>query len=188
MQQSARISTNRVIAIGYLFFVIALFMSMGTNVLQALNNGRLQNEKQTIITPMAYNAPFAISMNTASPELRLMWAVTFAGLRLNVSPENVDAQHEFLLRYIKPGSQAELTVTLAEEARRIKQTGVTSVFHQTGIHVYPNNTQVEITGILYTWIGNSKPEKEIKRYVLNMEYANGVAYLMGFVEPNNEKK
>lgn len=188
MRHSARISTNRVIAISFLFLFIALFLSLGTNVLQSFNNGRLQNEKQIIVTPMAYNAPFAISMNAASAELRLMWAMSFVGLRLNVSPGNVDAQHEFLLRYIRPGSQADLTVTLAEEARRIKQSGVTSVFHQTGYLVYPNNPRIEVTGILYTWIGNSKPEKESKRYILELEYANGVTYLTRFMEPDNETK
>ncbi|MBK5145551.1 type IV conjugative transfer system protein TraE [Budviciaceae bacterium BWR-B9] len=188
MLHSARISTDRVITFGFIILGVWAFLALVAIIIMAKTIDSLRNDQQIVVTPMAYNAPFAISMNTASPELKLMWAMTFAGLRLNVSPGNVDAQHEFLLRYIKPGSQPELSVTLAEEARRIKQSGVTSVFHQTGYFIYPNNPRIEVTGILYTWIGNSKPEKETKRYILELEYANGVTYLTRFVEPENEKQ
>lgn len=188
MRHSARVSTNKIIAISFILLGTLVFLCLVIIIYMAHNNSKLQDSKQVIVTPMTYDAPFTVSGNEASPQNRLMWALSFISLRLNVSPASVDAQHQLILFYIKPGAQKELEVTLAEEARRIKQSNITSVFYQTDYKVYPNSSLVEVTGTLHTWIGNSKPEKELKRYILEMEYNNGVNNLKRFMEPENEKK
>ncbi|MEN5733055.1 TraE/TraK family type IV conjugative transfer system protein, partial [Klebsiella pneumoniae] len=43
--------------------------------------------------------------------------LSFVALRLNVTPETVDAQHQQLLRYVLPASQNSLKVQLAEDAK-----------------------------------------------------------------------
>lgn len=188
MQHSARISTNRVIAVGFIILGAWSFLALIAIIIMAGTIDSLRHDQQTIVTPMAYNAPFGISLNSASPELLRMWAVTFTGLRLNVAPETVDAQHEFFLSFIKPATAPDFKVKLAEEARRIKLSKVTSTFYLTGVKVYPNSQMVDVRGVLHTWIGNSKPLKENKRYVLEMEYDGGVAWLTRFVEPDNDKQ
>lgn len=59
--------------------------------------------------------------------------LSFVALRLNVTPETVDAQHQQLLRYVLPASQNSLKVQLAEDAKRIKDNNVNSTFYMTSM-------------------------------------------------------
>lgn len=59
--------------------------------------------------------------------------LSFVALRLNVTPETVDAQHQQLLRYVLPASQNSLKVHLAEDAKRIKDNNVNSTFYMTSM-------------------------------------------------------
>lgn len=93
-----------------------------------MNNYRLQNEQRTAVTPMAFNAPFAVSQNSADASYLQQMALSFIALRLNVSSETVDASHQALLQYIRPGAQNQMKVILAEEAQRIKNDNVNSAF------------------------------------------------------------
>lgn len=93
-----------------------------------MNNYRLQNEQRTAVTPMAFNAPFAVSQNSADASYLQQMALSFIALRLNVSPEIVDASHQALLQYIRPGAQNQMKVILAEEAKLIKKDNVNSAF------------------------------------------------------------
>ncbi|HAW6103870.1 TPA: type-F conjugative transfer system pilin acetylase TraX, partial [Escherichia coli] len=76
------------------------------------------------VTPMAFNAPFAVSQNSADASYLQQMALSFIALRLNVSSETVDASHQALLQYIRPGAQNQMKVILAEEAKRIKNDNV----------------------------------------------------------------
>ena len=104
MEHGARLSTSRVMAIAFIFYVSALFvLSLSVNLIQGVNNYRLQNEQRTAVTPMAFNAPFAVSQNSADASYLQQMALSFIALRLNVSSETVDASHQALLQYIRPG-------------------------------------------------------------------------------------
>nr|QTX14466.1 IncF plasmid conjugative transfer pilus assembly protein TraE [Klebsiella pneumoniae] len=89
--------------------------------------------------------------------------LSFVALRLNVTPETVDAQHQQLLRYVLPASQNSLKVQLAEDAKRIKDNNVNSTFYMTSMRARPAENRVDIRGELKTWIGDSKPYSEIKK-------------------------
>ncbi|MQI90939.1 type IV conjugative transfer system protein TraE, partial [Escherichia coli] len=120
MEHGARLSTSRVMAIAFIFMSVLIVLSLSVNVIQGVNNYRLQNEQRTAVTPMAFNAPFAVSQNSADASYLQQMALSFIALRLNVSSETVDASHQALLQYIRPGAQNQMKVILAEEAQRIK--------------------------------------------------------------------
>ncbi|SVF75964.1 conjugative transfer protein [Escherichia coli] len=65
MEHGARLSTSRVMAIAFIFMSVLIVLSLSVNVIQGVNNYRLQNEQRTAVTPMAFNAPFAVSQNSA---------------------------------------------------------------------------------------------------------------------------
>ncbi|MGV6163994.1 type IV conjugative transfer system protein TraE, partial [Escherichia coli] len=157
MEHGARLSTSRVMAIAFIFMSVLIVLSLSVNVIQGVNNYRLQNEQRTAVTPMAFNAPFAVSQNSADASYLQQMALSFIALRLNVSSETVDASHQALLKYIRPGAQNQMKVILAEEAKRIKNDNVNSAFFQTSVRVWPQYGRVEIRGVLKTWIGDSKP-------------------------------
>ncbi|HCO9234320.1 TPA: type-F conjugative transfer system secretin TraK, partial [Escherichia coli] len=53
-----------------------------------------QNEQRTAVTPMAFNAPFAVSQNSADASYLQQMALSFIALRLNVSSETLQAPVE----------------------------------------------------------------------------------------------
>lgn len=187
MEHGARLSTSRVMAIAFIFMSVLIVLSLSVNVIQGVNNYRLQNEQRTAVTPMAFNAPFAVSQNSADASYLQQMALSFIALRLNVSSETVDASHQALLRYIRPGAQNQMKVILAEEAKRIKNDNVNSAFFQTSVRVWPQYGRVEIRGVLKTWIGDSKPFTDIKHYILILKRENGVTWLDNFGETDDEK-
>ena len=176
MEHGARLSTSRVMAIAFIFMSVLIVLSLSVNLIQGVNNYRLQNEQRTAVTPMAFNAPFAVSQNSADASYLQQMALSFIALRLNVSPE------------IRPGAQNQMKVILAEEAKRIKNDNVNSAFFQTSVRVWPQYGRVEIRGVLKTWIGDSKPFTDIKHYILILKRENGVTWLDNFGETDDEKK
>lgn len=182
MEYSAQNSTNKVIAVGFLLMLLLLALSLTGTIVLALQNRSLAHDQRTVVTPMGYNAPFAVTQNTASVGYFEMMAASFLSLRLNVSPETVDAQHQFLLSFFKPGAQPAIKIKLAEEAGRIKGNEVNSAFYQSGIKVYPQEHIVDVRGMLKTWIGNGKPFSELKHYVLEMDYQDGMVRIAQFKE------
>ncbi|PKB91342.1 type IV conjugative transfer system protein TraE [Ewingella americana] len=167
MELTARNSSNKIIAWMMAVLFLLLVLAMVSVILLAMQNRYLASHQKTTITPMIYNAPFWTSESATSPGYMQMMALSFLALRLNVSPETVEAQHAFLLSFVKPGAQTDFKVTLAEEARRIKESEVSSAFYQTQIKVYPTEGVVDVRGMLNTWIGNGKPISELKHYQMN---------------------
>ncbi len=127
MEHGARLSTSRVLAISFIFMALLIVLSLAVNVIQGINNYRLQNEQRTAVTPMGFNASFAVSQNSADASYLQQMALSFIALRLNVSSETVDASHQHFCN-IRPGAQNQMKVILAEEARRIKADNVNSAF------------------------------------------------------------
>lgn len=187
MEHGARLSTTRVIAIGYVCLGAVAALSLTTNIIQGINNYRLQNEQMVAITPMLFNAPFAVSQNQADASYLEQLSLSFIALRLNVTPETVDAQHAQLMKYVYPASQNSLKVQLAEDAKRIKDNNVNATFYMTSIRSYPAENRVDIRGELKTWIGDSSPYTEIRHYVLQFYRMDGISWLSRFGEINNEK-
>ncbi|WP_266094584.1 TraE/TraK family type IV conjugative transfer system protein, partial [Klebsiella pneumoniae] len=117
MEHGARQNTTRVIAVGFISLGTLLTLSLATNIIQGINNYRLQTEQKVAVTPMLFRAPFAVSQNQADASYIEQLGLSFVALRLNVTPETVDAQHQQLLRYVLPASQNSLKVQLAEDAK-----------------------------------------------------------------------
>lgn len=188
MEHGARLSTQRVIAIGFISMGTLLLLSSITNVIQGVNNYRLQNKQKTVVTPMLFRAPFAVSQNQSDASYLQQMALSLIALRLNVTPETVNASHEQLLTYVRPAAQNDLKIKLAEDAKRIKDNNVNSAFYMTSVQVYPAISRVEVRGQLKTWIGDSKPYLDMKHYVLTFEREDGISWLSHFGEITDEKK
>ena len=69
MELTARDSTNKVVAIVVLGLLVLLTLSIVANSILALQNRYLSSTRETIVTPMAYDAPFVISEANSSPRL-----------------------------------------------------------------------------------------------------------------------
>lgn len=187
MELSARNSSNKVIATAFIILFVLLVMALSGTIILAWQNHWLSTHQKAVVTPMGFNAPFSVSEAQASPAFLQMMALAFLALRLNVSPETVDSQQQFLLSYVKPGALPDFKVVLNEEGRRIKQNDVNSSFYATQINVLPASNSVDIRGLLKTTIGNGKPKPELKHYFLSLDYDAGVTSLLKFVEVDDAK-
>jgi conjugal transfer pilus assembly protein TraE len=186
MEHSARLNSNRIIAIGFIVMALLIAALTVAVIIMAINNYRLQNEKQVVAVPMLFKAPFGVSQNSADASYLEQMALSFVALRLNVTPETVNATHSTLLMMVKPAAQNALKIVLAEEANRIRASNVNAAFFQTSVKVYPAQGRVDIRGELRTWIGDSAPEKKLKHYSLYIDRSEGVTWLAKFVEVNDE--
>lgn len=50
MEHGARLSTSRVMAIAFIFMSVLIVLSLSVNVIQGVNNYRLQNEQRTAVS------------------------------------------------------------------------------------------------------------------------------------------
>lgn len=164
---------------GQLVFLMVALIAV---VQLAVTNNKIQNRKEKIVVPMAFNSPFIISEENMSATYQQQIAMSFLPMRLNVTPENVRRKHEFLLQWVRPASRPEMKVILDKEADQIIANAVSSSFSTASFRVYPDALTVDISGELTTWIGDSKPIPESKTYRLELEGEDGVLYLKSFTE------
>ena len=187
MEHGARQNTTRVIAVAFISLGTLLPLRLGPPLLPGLPPSRLPPAPPVAVPPMLFSAPFAVSQNQAAASYIEQLGMSFVALRLNVTTETVDAQHQQLLRYVLPASQNILKVQLAEDAIRIKDNNFNSTFYMTSMRAWPAENRVDIRGELKTWIGDYKPYSEIKSYVIQFSRVDGVSWLARFGEINNEK-
>lgn len=187
MEISARNSSTKITAIIILALTVMLFIVAFAVAWLAVTNRSLIHEQRTVVTPMTYNAPFAVSETTADTEYFRMMTLSFLALRLNVSPETVDSNHAFLLSFVDPEAREEFKPVLQDEAAQIKASDVNSTFYPTEINVYPVDGRIDVRGVLKMWIGNGKPSTEIKNYRLRLKYTGGFTRIGRFYEVNHEK-
>ena len=94
MEHGARLSTTRVIGLGFICLGTVTVLSLATNVIQGINNYRLQNEQKVAVTPMLYNAPFAVSQNQSDASYLEQMGLSFVSLRLFVRAYPVENRVE----------------------------------------------------------------------------------------------
>lgn len=141
--------------------------------------------RDQIITPMAYNQPFNTHVKSGDSSALSMFAMSFASLRLNVSPENIDSNHKILLRFVPSESRDAMKKALDVEADRIKKGGISTRYDmidlvQTGdgamemkVRLSPSTTN---GGIIIPL-----PQQD-KSFRINMAYENGIIRLYDFLE------
>ena len=111
MEHGARQNTTRVIAVGFISLGTLLTLSLATNIIQGINNYRLQTEQKVAVTPMLFRAPFAVSQNQADASYIEQLGLSFVALRLNVTPETVDAVVHKVCEDLPISAEAELVIS-----------------------------------------------------------------------------
>jgi conjugal transfer pilus assembly protein TraE len=187
MEVSARNSTTRTVAMIIVGLVILLFISVTGATYLIFTNRALIHEQQRILVPMAWNSPVTVSDTTADTNWYRSMALSFLALRLNVTPETVDSNHQLLLSYVAPESRDEVKKMLTLEAASIKRSDAVSAFYSSEFKIYPLDGRVDVRGVLKTWIGNDKPITEIKSYRMDMHYYGGMTFIVRFIEVKDEK-
>ncbi|VDA77652.1 hypothetical protein BANRA_04963 [Klebsiella pneumoniae] len=74
MEHGARQNTTRVIAVGFISLGTLLTLSLATNIIQGINNYRLQTEQKVAVTPMLFRAPLRCLRTRLTPLILSSWA------------------------------------------------------------------------------------------------------------------
>ena len=73
MEHGARLSTSRVMAIAFIFMSVLIVLSLSVNLIQGVNNYRLQNEQRTAVTPMGLMCPLPCHRTVPTPLIYSRW-------------------------------------------------------------------------------------------------------------------
>ena len=161
--------------------IVLLVFSVVGNVFIGQLAWHFYSKQKTIVTPMLFNTPFSTSEIAADPNYYRMMLYSFVALRLNVTPETVDAQHKELLNFVSPVARPELEKAMGIESKIIKSTNLTSVFFIDHYTISPDGDAIVSGKLSAISGGNALPEME-KKYRLKMIYLNGVTGLIEFSE------
>jgi conjugal transfer pilus assembly protein TraE len=142
--------------------------------------------QKTITTPMLFDRSFTSDATQGDANLNFMLVRSFISLRLSVTPETVDAQHEALLRYVPAEVRPEMKKALAIESQYIKKYGVSSIFRITEESLDPRTGDITVSGTLSASTTNGSLKLDLpdvnKAYKLSLHYVDGLIRLTAFPE------
>lgn len=152
---------------------------LGVNAMLGLGLLGSQDKVRTVITPPVVSKTFWVEGSSLDPVYVEQMALWLVPLRLDVSPSNVDYQHQLFLQYVKPSAHGVLQGDLAVEAARIKRDNIAQVFYPTSVEI--KGLQAVVTGRMVTMVGDKPTSTVNQKYQVNFEY-QGRIYVAGFKE------
>jgi conjugal transfer pilus assembly protein TraE len=182
-----KIKESRDKKIGLAFIALSSLFVLSTlgNVLTGSLAWHFYNTRDTIVTPMIYNHPFKTNARGGDTTALSMFAMSFASLRLSVSPENIDASQKFLLKFVPSENRDALKKVLDIEADRIKKGGITTRFDMLDLSQVDDGVmEMKLRLSSSTTNGGITtplPDQN-KSYRMGMSYENGVIRLTEFSE------
>ena len=132
---------------------------------------------QTIIFPPETKQSFWVEGNRFSPVYLEEQGMYFAHLLLDVSPANILAQGEILLRYVDTKSHGVFKTRLFKEEQRLKRDNLSLSFIAVECEVFPQNLAVEITGDLNGYVSHKKISTHRETYRFEFTSIKGRLFL-----------
>jgi conjugal transfer pilus assembly protein TraE len=132
---------------------------------------------QTIILPPETKQSFWVEGNSFSPVYLEEQGMYFAHLLFDVSPGNILAQGDILLRYVDPIYHDNFKTQLFKEEQRLKRDSLSLSFTAIECEVFPKILAVEISGDLNGYVGGKKISTYRERYRLEFTSTKGRLFL-----------
>ena len=185
MKLKIKESRDKKIAIAFIALSSFTVLLAASNVITGALAWHFWSTQDKIITPMVYNQPFNANPKSGDTTALSMFAISFASLRLNVSPENIDSNHKILLRYVPPQHRDAMKKPLDIESDRIKKGGISTRYDMLDL-VQVDDGVMEMKVRLSPSTTNGGiitplPE-QVKSFRINMAYENGIIRLNEFSE------
>ncbi|MGK0602936.1 TraE/TraK family type IV conjugative transfer system protein [Yokenella regensburgei] len=182
-----KIKESRDKKIGIAFIALSslfVFSTLG-NVLTGSLAWHFYKTRETIVTPMVYNHPFKTNARGGDTSALSMFAMSFASLRLSVSPENIDRNQKILLQFVPSDNRDELKKALDIEADRIKKGGITTRFDMLDLAQVDDGVmemKVRLTSSTTNGGIITPLPEQVKTYRMDLGYENGIIRLIDFSE------
>lgn len=137
-------------------------------------------EDKTIIIPPEIDKTFWVKSSSVSSEYIEEMALFFTSLVLNVSPANVDYQHEAFLKYVDPQKYGAIKTRLTTIRNRIKRDGISKSFTAAEPEIEGSN--VIIRGKTRIYVGSQETRLLEKAYKVVFTIKKGKIYVSDFID------
>ncbi|WP_192484662.1 MULTISPECIES: type IV conjugative transfer system protein TraE [Cysteiniphilum] len=163
-----------------------ILMSLSVLVLSVMLYQALQHQR-TILVPPVMAQKMSISMVNPDESYLIQHGLFLLGLKLNISPNNVDQNHRILKTYITSSAYGELNNLLEAEAKTIKKDQISSVFYPADQVVDLRTLKLKISGILEKRVGKRLVSDNKHDFVLEFAYNNGALQIKNVYEVKDSK-
>ncbi len=167
---SGRLHYLLLISIGLLISNIFLVWLVGWSFL---------HQKRTIV-PTEISRSFTVSDVTVDASYLCQMALFFVNERLNITPTNINQNHNIILQYTDPLFYHEFVGILSKEKQAVTKQNISSVFYLEEIIPNTKDLSVSIKGSLMHWVGSLALAPVKKSYILRFSYRAGVLKVLSF--------
>ncbi len=175
-QLSARLSLMVVLVLGLMVSNIIL-------AYQALY--ALRHQKREIV-PYASTSGYLISDTTVDTHYLNLMTQNFIYTRLNVTPHNVNQNHNQLLSYVDSSIYSQFKKKLAKEREVIQSKKITSNFDILDMKPDSQHLMSIVKGQLKRYVGYRALKVEEKTYRIQYRYQMGKLSIVGFAQDKGE--
>ncbi len=150
-----------------------LVLMIGANVILSLVLCSTINKEKIILVPqVAPEYKLWISQNQVSNEYLSQLSRNVLDLMLNITPENVTAQHQEILHLVTPKYTASLKDKLSKIAKLITTNNISQNFYISNVKILHSKNTVYIVGTLNEYIDQTLVSTTNKIYKLSFAVNN----------------
>lgn len=166
----------------YIVFAMGLLV---TNFIQTLIIFCMIGNWHTVVVPAGLSKTFWVSHSDVSESYLSEMTQYFAGLALNISPDNAAYQRDAILKYTDPASYGRLKNQFIANEDHLKQNNLTTSFYPVDIQVDTQQLTAKITGDLKSYVGSQLTSSVRQTYLAMYTYHHGRLLISQFSEINN---
>ena len=137
------------------------------------------HQKRTVV-PTEISSSFTVSDVTVDASYLCQMTLFFVAERLNITPTNINQNHNIILQHTDPLFYHEFVSVLGKEKRAVIKQNISSVFYLEEMLPDTKNLSVSIKGSLMHWVGSSALAPAKKSYILKFSYRAGVLKVLSF--------
>ena len=164
---------------GFMVLALGLIVLCLILVLLVFN---LAGRERIIISPPVVNKSFWVTNSEVSAEYLSEMSTFFAYMRLNVTPENVDYQHEALLRFVDSSYYGVFKGQLVAERDHLVDEHINTAFYPAQVKVDAKQLKVMISGDIHSSISDEKFTPRNVTYEIVYSYNQGRLLIKSFNE------
>lgn len=143
--------------------------------------------RETLVPP-SINQSFWVEDERVSDTYLVQMGIFMSNLYFNVTPDNVDFNHEQLLKYISSKTFGKMDSQLKIYSERIKNERASTNFSVTDVIPDEKNQRVAFIGVMDTFLGRTHTSKISKIYVFSFGQSGGKTLLIDVRESKNASK
>lgn len=172
-------SLNRLLLIGFFGLVLAC-VGMGFSIY------RLIGHKTVILMPPVMSQQMTVSDVKPDASYLQQMSLFLMGLKLNVTPNNVQYNFELLLDYVDAKAYPSLLDSLSNQAKFVKKQKLSAVFYADDVQVDPKHLMTKVSGVIEKTVGTRRLDPEKVSYLMEYKYNNGVLSIVNITKEDKK--